>query len=94
MNRFAGDASVFATVEYKFPLGVAPSYLAKAKYGLSIFADVGRVFVDDDEDSDNLHPAGGVGIWASALDQLLLMSLSVAQSEDETNAIFNAGFRF
>ena len=93
-NRFAGDASVFATAEYKLPLGEAPAYLAKAKYGLSVFADVGRVFVDDDEDSDDLHPAAGVSLWASALNRLLLMSLSVAQSEDETHAIFNAGFSF
>ena len=93
-NRFAGDASVFGNVELRWSLGQAPSFLASADYGWFVFADVGRVFTDEDEDSDQLHPSAGVGISASALSGSIRLSATIARSEEQTNSIFNASLKF
>ena len=58
------------------------------------FADVGRVFLDDEDDEDDLHPSAGGGISVSALDQTFLLSLAIARSEERTSGVFSAGFSF
>ena len=93
-NRFAGEASVFGSVEFRGALRKAPAYLAGAEYGWFIFADAGRVFVDENEGSDQLHPSAGVGVSAQALDGSVLLSWTIARSEEQTNSIFNAGISF
>lgn len=93
-NRFAGDASVFGSAELRFSLGKDSSIMAESGYSAFVFGDVGRVFSDIDDDSDSLHPSVGAGISAAAVSRNFLLSLSVARSEDETNAILNASFRY
>ena len=93
-NRFAGDASAFASVELRHTLGEASAYFARAEYGVFAFADVGRVFLDDEDDEDDLHPSAGGGISVSALDQTFLLSLAIARSEERTSGVFSAGFSF
>ncbi len=92
-NRFGGDASIFGNAELRFTLGQASALLFRGEYGLFIFGDVGRVFVDDD-DSDKWHPSGGGGISVSTLERSLLWSLSIARSEEQTSFFFNADFSF
>ena len=92
-DRFAGDASVFANAEIRFKLGEASAYVARAEYGLFFFADVGRVFLED-EDEDDLHPAAGGGVSITALDGTFVVSAAIATSEERTKGIFNAGFTF
>ena len=67
--------------------------MARAEYGVFAFADVGRVFVDD-EDEDDLHPSAGVGISASALDRTVLLSFAIAASEERVTGLFTGGFSF
>ena len=94
-DRFAGDASVFGNVELRYSIGEASAYLARAEYGLFVFGDVGRVFLDgEDSDDDDLHPSGGIGLSISALDRTFGLSLAVAQSEERTSGVFAAGFSF
>jgi len=52
------------------------------------------VFVDENEGSDQLHPSAGVGVSAQALDGSVLLSWTIARSEEQTNSIFNAGISF
>ena len=92
-DRFAGDASVFGNLEFRYSLGEASAYVARAEYGLFAFADVGRVFLED-EDEDDLHPSGGGGISISGLDRSFLLSLAIARSEERTSSVFSAGFSF
>ena len=93
-NRFAGDASVFANVELRFRLGRASAYVADAEYGLVVFGDVGRVFLDDIDDEDDVHSSGGAGISATALDRTFAVSAVLAVSDEETTGVFTAGFSF
>jgi hypothetical protein len=92
-NRFAGDAAVFANAELRFALGQASALLFRGEWGLFIFGDVGRVFVDG-EDSDKWHPSAGGGISLSTLERSLLWSLTIAQSEEQATFFFNADFSF
>ena len=95
-DRFAGDASLFGNVEFRYSIGEASAYLARAEYGVFVFGDVGRVFLDgeDSDDDDDLHPSGGIGLSISALDRTFGLSLAVAQSEERTSGVFAAGFSF
>jgi len=93
-NRFAGDASIFGNVEFRYRIGRASAYLSKAEYGVFVFSDAGRVFSDINDDSDKLHASAGVGLSATALDRSLLVSLAFAASDEGGSAIFNAGFGF
>ena len=93
-NRFAGDASVFGNAEFRYSLGRASAYVSDANYSVFVFGDVGRVFTDIDDDSDEYHSSGGAGISASALDRTFLLSLAVARSDEDTTAIFAAGYSF
>jgi hypothetical protein len=67
--------------------------LFRGEWGLFIFGDVGRVFVDG-EDSDKWHPSAGGGLSLSTLERSLLWSLTIAQSEEQATFFFNADFSF
>lgn len=92
-DRFAGDGSVFGNVELRYSIGEASAYVARAEYGVFTFADVGRVFLDG-EDEDDLHPSGGAGLSISGLDRSFILSLAIARSEEKTSGVFTAGFTF
>ena len=92
-DRFAGDASVFSNIELRYSLGEASAYFARAEYGLFGFVDVGRVFLEG-EDEDDLHPSAGGGISLTGLDRTFLVSLAIARSEERTSGVFSAGFSF
>ena len=92
-NRFAGDASVFGNVELRHSLGEASAYVARAEYGVYGFVDVGRVFLDG-EDEDDLHPSVGGGLSIAGLDRTFLVSLGIAISEERAAGVFSAGFSF
>jgi hypothetical protein len=88
-NRYAGDASVYAQSELRLFL-TKFYFLAPADFGVLGLADVGRVFLDDEE-SDRWHAAGGGGIWASFLDRAYMIRLSVAKSSERTAVYLGIG---
>lgn len=91
-NRFAGDASTYATAELRFSLGRV--FLgAPGDVGFFGLADAGRVYLEG-EDSQKWHGAVGGGIWVSVLDRSNMMSLAIAKSEERTAVYFQAGFGF
>ncbi len=93
-NRFAGDASAFGNVELRHTLGEASAYVARAEYGLFAFVDFGRVFLDEEDDQDDLHTSGGGGLSIAGLDRSFLVSLGIAVSDEKTSGVFSAGFSF
>jgi hypothetical protein len=88
-NRYAGDASVYAQSELRLFL-TKFYFLAPADFGVLGLADVGRVFLDD-EDSDRWHAAAGGGVWASFLDRSYMIRLSVAKSSERTAVYLGIG---
>lgn len=93
-DRFAGDGSVNANVELRYSIGEASAYLARAEYGVFAFADVGRVYLDGEDDEDDLHPSGGAGLSISGLDRSFILSFAIARSEEKTSGVFTGGFSF
>ena len=93
-DRFAGDASLFSNVELRYSLGEASAYVARAEYGVFVFADAGRVFLDGEDDEDDVHPSAGAGLSLAGLDRSFVLSLAIARSEERTSGVFTAGFSF
>ncbi len=91
-RRFAGDASVYGNADLRIVL-FRPKIIVPGDFGIQGFADVGRVFLDD-ESSDDWHPSGGGGIWFSPLVRTNTISLSVAGGPEETLAYFRFGFHY
>lgn len=91
-RRFAGDASIYGNADLRIVL-FRPKIIVPGDFGIQGFADVGRVFVDD-ENSDDWHPSGGGGIWFSPLVRTNTISLSVAESPEETLAYLRFGFHY
>ncbi len=91
-RRFAGDASAYGNADVRIVL-FRPKIIVPGDFGLQGFFDVGRVFVDD-ENSDDWHPSGGGGIWFSPLVRTNTISLSVAESPEETLAYLRVGFHY
>ncbi len=86
-KRFSGDAALFGQAELR--LTVTPLNLfLKSKIGINLFAETGRVFIEDD-DSNLWHPSYGVGLWVSYLNSAIIGSTYIAFSPDRTT--FNLG---
>ncbi|MFK7897717.1 MAG: hypothetical protein AB8G23_17915 [Myxococcota bacterium] len=91
-RRFAGDSSVFGNADLRVVLGRF-KLIVPGDVGVHGFFDVGRVFIND-ESSDNWHPSGGAGVWFSPLVRTNTISLSVANSSEETLAYLRFGFHY
>jgi hypothetical protein len=91
-QRFAGDASVFANAELRFPL-TEFFFMLPGHLGLFGLADTGRVFVNG-ESSDRWHSAAGGGFWISALSPANALSIAIAGSREQTGVYIQAGFMF
>ena len=87
-KRFSGDAAVFGQAELRFFISQM-NLLLKSKIGLNVFAETGRVFIENDP-SDKWHPSYGVGLWVAYLNSTIIGLTYVAFSPDRTT--FNMGF--
>jgi hypothetical protein len=91
-NRYAGNASLFASTELRLFL-TRFFFLAPGDFGVFGLGDVGRVYLDGEE-SDVWHAAAGGGIWVSLLDRANTLSLALARSEERTGFYLTVGFGF
>ena len=91
-RRFLGDSSVFGNADLRVVLA-RPKIIVPGDLGVHGFFDVGRVFLDD-ESSEKWHPSGGAGIWFSPLVRTNTISLSVANSPEETLFYMRIGFHY
>ena len=92
LNRFAGDAAVFASAEWRASLGSA-SIIVPMDIGILLFGESGRVFVEE-EDSDRWHPSWGGGLWFAPVERAYTFSASVGLSHETTRFDVTAGFAF
>jgi hypothetical protein len=86
-HRFSGDAALFGQAELR--LFIAQIHLIlKSRIGINLFAETGRVFIQNDS-SEKWHPSYGFGIWAAYLHSTIIGSTYVAFSPERTT--FNLG---
>jgi len=89
-GRFSGDAAVFGQAELRLFI-TELNLILKSKIGINVFAETGRVFVENDT-SKKWHPSYGAGLWVSYLNSTLIGTTYIAFSPETT--IFNLGFGF
>jgi hypothetical protein len=90
--RFSGDGMAFNNTEVRLKLFEFRSYLFPATVGLLAFNDVGRVWVKG-ESSSVWHDGYGGGFYVSPVN-MLLVSLTVGRSPEETLPYITLGTRF
>jgi hypothetical protein len=92
VNRYAGDASAYGSVELRLSLArlqlILPSNL-----GVFGLVDAGRVFLAG-ETSDRWHAAAGGGLSLGFLERAYTFSLAVAAGEEHTSLYIQAGYGF
>ena len=91
-QRFAGDASLFASTELRIPLARVYIFVP-GSVGLFGFGDAGRVYLDG-ESSQRWHTAAGGGLWVTLLSPDNTLSLSIAASEEDTRIYLHAGLAY
>jgi hypothetical protein len=92
-NRFAGDASVSSNAEVRlfitdFKL-IVPVY-----FGITGFADAGRVFVKNLSETKKIHKSFGGGVWFSFITPDILVSTYAAVSDDDEGYYLTTGYAF
>ena len=91
-KRFSGDAAIFGQAELRFFV-TSLNLILKSKIGLNLFAETGRVFIENDS-SKLWHPSYGVGLWVSYLNSTLIGSTYVAFSPERTTFYLGLGMGF
>ncbi|UCG86569.1 MAG: BamA/TamA family outer membrane protein [Gemmatimonadota bacterium] len=91
-ERFAGDASVYGSAEFRLLLGHL-GLLVPWEFGLFVFTDAGRVFVSG-ESPGGWHASFGGGIWGAPLYRRFTGSITIARSVEGTAFYFGSGFGF
>ncbi len=92
VQRFTGDAAVSGSAELRLPVA---QYLLLVPqwFGLSAFAEAGRVFVNG-ENSSAIHSAIGAGVWFSFIKREYVGSFSIARSDEKFFFYGSIGFGF
>lgn len=91
-KRFSGDAALFGQAELR--IFVTPlNLIFKSNVGINLFAEAGRVFIENDS-SDKWHPSYGGGVWVSYLNSTLIGSSYVAFSPERITFQLGLGMGF
>jgi hypothetical protein len=91
-RRWAGRSALYGNVDLRVVVARL-KIIVPGDVGVQGFFDVGRVFLDA-ENSDNWHPSGGGGVFFSPLVRTNTVSVSVAQSSEETLTYLRFGFHY
>ena len=90
--RFAGRSKVYNNLEARLRLANFKTYLFPGSLGILGFYDVGRVWVDNDNDND-WASGYGVGFWISPLRRIVLTFTYTASQEDKLPLV-SFGWKF
>lgn len=80
-QRFAGRSILYNNAELRISIANFNTYLFGGVFGVQIFNDVGRVFLDG-EKSGKWHDGYGAGIWIAPIKRFVVTA-SLAHSEEE-----------
>ena len=92
LQRFAGDAAVYANVELRLALARF-FFLFPTEFGVFGLADAGRVYVEG-ASPGGWHTNGGGGIWLAPLRRVYTVSFAVARGAEQTAFYLRTGFHF
>jgi hypothetical protein len=90
-NRYSGKSMAYASLEFRIKLFDVNSYLLPGPFGLTVFSDIGRVWLQG-EHSRQWHTAFGGGFYFIPFNQFII-SASAGISGKEKLLSFNIGTR-
>ncbi len=88
-NRYAGTSAAYASLELRMKLFDVDSYILPGPFGLTVFSDIGRVWLKG-EHSRKWHAAAGGGFYYIPFNQFLV-SATAGFSGKEHILSFNIG---
>ncbi len=91
-NRFAGDNSFYQNSEVRYKITNINSYFLTGGFGILLFNDIGRVWVNN-EDSKKWHNGYGGGIWLTPFNYTTL-TLNYTRSEEDDLITFSFSYFF
>ncbi|MDN3668869.1 BamA/TamA family outer membrane protein [Echinicola jeungdonensis] len=91
-NRYMGDAMIYNNTEARIQLNRITTRLFPATIGLTLFHDIGRVWLEG-ENSNKWHNSYGVGIWLAPMNMMVLTG-TISIGEEEVLPTFTFGFQF
>ncbi|NPA37066.1 MAG: BamA/TamA family outer membrane protein [Chlorobi bacterium] len=91
-NRFAGDNSFYQNTEIRYKITNVNSYYLTGSFGLLLFNDIGRVWIDN-EDSEKWHDGYGAGLWLTPFN-LTVITLNYNRSEEDNLVTFSFSYLF
>ncbi|HWI89706.1 MAG TPA: BamA/TamA family outer membrane protein [Flavisolibacter sp.] len=80
-QRFAGRSILYNNAELRIRIANFNTYLFGGVFGVQVFNDVGRVFLDG-EKSGKWHDGYGAGVWVAPIKRFVVTA-SLAHSEEE-----------
>ncbi len=92
-NRFAGDASVWTSVELRSGLGQANLGVARGRLGGILLADAGRVYFDGRSEG-GWHTTFGGGLYFTMLDGAYTGTVIAARGDDGVRTYLKIGLPF
>ena len=91
-NRFAGDQSIYQNTEIRFKITNIKSYVLNGQLGVSLFNDIGRVWIRG-EKSEKWHDGYGVGIWLIPFN-FTALTLTYNRSNEDSLIDFKFSYLF
>lgn len=92
-QRFAGRSMLYNNAELRIKLGEFTTYLFGGSYGVFIFNDIGRVFMDN-ENSKKWHDGYGGGVWIAPIKRFVVSVALAHSGEEGILPRINFGFQF
>ena len=92
-QRFGGRAMLYNNTELRIRVANFNTYLFGGIFGIQIFNDIGRVFMDE-EKSDKWHDGYGAGIWIAPIKRFVLTGSLAHSKEEKILPQLTFGFQF
>ncbi len=90
-NRYAGSSTAYGSLEFRIKLFDVNSYIMPGPFGLTVFSDIGRVWLKS-ERSRNWHTAFGAGFYYIPFNQFVISASAGISGKDKLLS-FNLGTR-
>jgi outer membrane protein assembly factor BamA len=92
-QRFGGRAILFNNTELRVRIANFNTYLFGGVFGVQIFNDIGKVYMDAEE-SDKWHDGYGAGIWLSPIKRFVVTASLAHSDEEKALPRLTFGFQF
>jgi hypothetical protein len=92
-QRFAGRSMLYNNTELRIRIANFNTYLFGGVFGVQIFNDIGRVYMDG-EKSNKWHDGFGGGIWISPIKRFVLTASLAHSEEEKALPLLTFGFQF